>query len=120
MRTVALLLAAFGTWKIDVARSTFAGDTQLKSLTVRIEPHAKGEVFTLDRIEADGRAVSSSSILYLDGEPRRFQDFRCSGIQSSRREGSGAVEILRMCSSGGWTRYIPSPRGETPLQLTPR
>jgi hypothetical protein len=40
IRTVALLLAAFGTGKIDVARSTFAGDTQPKSLTVRIEPHA--------------------------------------------------------------------------------
>jgi hypothetical protein len=47
--------AALGTWKLNAARSTFAGDTQPKSLTVRIEPHAKGEVFTLDRAEANGR-----------------------------------------------------------------
>ena len=121
MRTMALLLAAFGTWKINVARSTFAGDTQPKSLTVRIEPHAKGEVFTLDRVEADGRAISSSSILYLDGEPRPLQDFGCSGIQSSRREDSSTVEILRMCASGGWARYVrrlSAPAKEMVLEIT--
>lgn len=46
--------------------------------------HGRGEVFTLDRIEADGRAISSSSILYLDGTSRDLQDFECSGTQSSR------------------------------------
>jgi hypothetical protein len=53
---------AFGIWKMNVTRSTFARDTQPKSITVRIEPHAKGEVSTLDRIEADGRTTTSSSI----------------------------------------------------------
>ena len=57
---------AFGTWQMNAARSTLAGDIRPKSLTVRIEPHAKGEVFTLDRIEADGRSTSSSTILYLE------------------------------------------------------
>jgi len=51
---------------MNAARSTLAGDIRPKSLTVRIEPHAKGEVFTLDRIEADGRSTSSSTILYLE------------------------------------------------------
>jgi hypothetical protein len=37
-----------------------------KSITIRIEPHAKREVFTLDRIDADGRATTSSTILYFD------------------------------------------------------
>src|SRR5258706_15131338 len=82
MRIVSLLMlvsaaclaeSAFGTWKMNPARSTFSGDTQPRSLTVRIEPHAKGEVFTLDRIEADGRTTSSSTILYFDGAPRAFQ-----------------------------------------------
>jgi len=121
MLKLALLLAAFGTWKINLVRSTFAGDTQPKSLTVRIEPHAKGEVFTLDRVEADGRAVSSSSILYFDGEPRPLQDFGCSGIQLSRREESGAVDIIRMCSSGGWIRYVrrlSAPPKEMVLEIT--
>ena len=97
---------AFGTWQMNAARSTLAADNRPQSLTVRIEPHAKGQVFTLDRVEADGRAISFSSILYFDGEPRPFQDFGCSGIQSSRRVDSRTVEILRMCASGAWVRLI--------------
>src|SRR2546423_754545 len=85
---------------MNTARSTLTGDIRTRSLTVRIEPHAKGEVFTLDRVEADGRATSSSSILHLDGEPRQFQDFGCSGIQSSRQVDNRTVEILRMCATG--------------------
>lgn len=112
---------ASGIWQMNAARSTLAGDFRPKSLTVRIEPHVKGEVFTLDRVEADGRSTSSSSILYLDGEPRRFQDFACSGIQSSRRLDSGTVEILRMCASGEWVRWIRRsafPAKELVLEIT--
>ena len=115
MRTVLLLMplgaacwagAAYGTWKLNAARSTFAGDTEPKSLTIRIEPHTKGEVFTLDRIEADGRAISSSTILYLDGTEREFRDGQCSGTQSSRRIDGQTVEILQKCASGSWTRMV--------------
>ena len=75
----------FGIWKINLARSTFIGEPHLKSFTVRFEPHPSGEVFTLDRIGGDGRATTSSTILYFDGKPRDFQDAGCSGAQSSRR-----------------------------------
>src|SRR5215467_12456409 len=100
------LEGAYGTWKVNLARSTFASGSPFKSLTVRIERHPKGEVFTLDRIETDGRTTSSSTILYFDGEPRRFEDFGCSGIQSSRRADDWTVEIVRMCASGGWMRFL--------------
>jgi len=100
------LEAASGTWRMNVARSSFAGGAPLKILTVRIERHPKGEVLTLDSVEMDGRTVNSSTILYLDGEPRRFEDFGCSGIQASRRPDERTVEILRMCSSGGWMRLL--------------
>src|SRR5438477_5995522 len=93
-----------GTWRMNAARSTFVGGAPFKSLTVRIERHPKGEVLTLDRTETDGRSTNYSTILYLDGEPRRFDDFGCSGIQSSRRADERTVEIVRMCSSGGWMR----------------
>ena len=112
---------AFGTWQLNAARSTLAGDIRPKSLTVRIEPHAKGEVFTLDRVEADGRNTTSSTILYLDSEPRQFQDFGCSGIQSSRRLDSQTVEILRMCASGERIRFIrrsTPPAKELVLEIT--
>jgi hypothetical protein len=115
MRTTALILLltvsgwaddAFGTWTMNPARSTVAPDPRRESITIRIESHAKGEVFTLDRIEADGRATTSSTILYLDGKSRDFQDPRCSGTQSSRRVDSQTVEILRTCASGGWIRFV--------------
>jgi len=95
-----------GIWKLNTARSTFAGGAPFKNLTLRIERHPRGEVFTLDRVEADGRTTSYSTILYLDGEPRRFEDFGCSGIQSSRRADERTVEILRMCANGGWMRLL--------------
>jgi hypothetical protein len=98
--------AAFGVWQMDAARSTFQGDIQPRSLTLRIEPHAKGEVFTLDRLEEDGRSTSSSTILYFDGAPHGFQDFACSGTQSSRRVDSSTVEILRSCATGGSIRFV--------------
>jgi hypothetical protein len=63
-------------------------------------------VFTLDRIDGDGRSTTSSTILYLDSNPRDFQGFGCSGTQSSRRLDSQTVEILRTCASGEWTRFI--------------
>jgi hypothetical protein len=106
----------FGTWKMNPARSTFAGDTQPKSLSVRIEPHAKGEVFTLDRTESNGRSTSSSVLLYFDGRARAFSEPGCSGTQSSRRLDSGTVEILHGCTGGQSTRVIRR-SGERPNEL---
>jgi hypothetical protein len=108
---VLLILAAaartsepeFGIWKMNPVRSIFTGDTQPRSLVMRLEPHTKGTVLTVDRIEPDGRATSSSTILYLDGKPRDFEDFRCSGTQSSHRDGRG-VEIIRQCANGASTK----------------
>src|SRR5258708_38703610 len=113
--------AVVGTWKLNAAQSTLAGDIQPKSLTVRIEPHAKGEVFTLDRTEANGRSTSSSILLYLDGTARAFQDAGCSGTQSSRRVDSRTVEIFRDCASGQWIRFIRRSRtqpNELILEIT--
>lgn len=115
MRTTALILlltvsgwadAAFGTWTMNPARSTVGPDPRPKSITIRIESHAKGEVFTLDRIDAGGRSTTVSTILYLDGKARDFQDPGCSGTQSSRRVDSQTVEILRKCASGEWVRFV--------------
>ena len=94
---------ASGIWRVNPARSTHPHP---ESLIVRFEPHTKGEVFTLDRIEEDGRTTTSSTILYFDAKPRDFQDVGCSGTQSSRRVDSRTVEILRNCASGEWTRFV--------------
>jgi hypothetical protein len=86
---------------MNVARSTVGPNPHPKSIMIRIESHPKGEVFTLDRFEADGRSTTASTILYLDGRLRDFQESECSGTQSSRRVDSQTVEILRKCASGG-------------------
>lgn len=95
---------AFGVWKLNPARSTRSVDQ--RSVTVRIEPHPRGEVFTLDTVAPDGRATTSSTILYFDGKSRKFQDSTCSGTQSSRRLDGHTVEILRACASGVQMRLI--------------
>jgi hypothetical protein len=81
-------------------------DPYLKGLTVRFEPHAKGEVFTIEKIDGGGLTTTLSTILYLDGTPRDFEEAKCSGTQSSRRVDSRTVEILHQCSSGAWTRFV--------------
>src|SRR5262249_9216126 len=117
MRIVALLMllilpaacraeSAFGIWRMNAARSTFTGDIPPKSFTVQIEPHAKGEVFTSERIEKDGRTTTASTILYLDGTPREFGDLKCTGTQSARRVDTRTVEIMRRCAGGEWTRMV--------------
>jgi hypothetical protein len=57
-------------------------------------------------VEADGRATTASSLLYLDGKPRDFQDANCSGTQASRRIDTQTVEVLRSCANGGWIRLV--------------
>jgi hypothetical protein len=94
---------AFGVWKVNLRRSL---QPYPNNLVVRFEPHPKGEVFTLDRIGGDGRVTSTSTILYLDGEPRDFEDFECSGTQSSERVDNQTVEIRRKCAGGEWTQFV--------------
>ena len=113
---------AFGSWKMNAVRSTFPTAPRPRSVTLRIEPHAKGEVFTLDEIDPDGRASSDSTILYLDGKPRDFGDPGCSGAQSSRRTDSRTVEILRTCQTGEWIKFVRrlATSSELVLEITAR
>jgi hypothetical protein len=103
----------FGNWRLKLARST-APFSDL--VAVRFEPHRRGEVFTVDRVPADGRATTSSTILYFDTQPRDFQDSDCSGAHSARRLDRTAAEILRTCADGQ-SMSIVRPFGEKPREL---
>ena len=107
----------FGAWKMNPARSTPTAGARLKSLTVRFEEHAKGEVFTIEQTDVEGRTITTSTILYLDGKPRDFEDLACSGTQSSRRVDPQTVEILRRCASGEWTRFVRRLPSAQPKEL---
>jgi hypothetical protein len=115
MKTIPLLLlfsascwaqSAFGVWTIDPARSKLTGQPHLRVLAVRFEAHPKGEVFTLDTVDRNGRAATNSVILYLDGKSRDFQDASCTGTQSSRRLDNRTVEIVFNCGKGQPARFI--------------
>jgi hypothetical protein len=94
----------FGVWKLNLQRSTIA--VGQKTVSVRIDPHTRGEVFTLKTVTPDGRTSTSSTILYLDGKAREFQDATCSGTQSSRLLDGRTVEIARECAGGGKVRLL--------------
>ena len=110
----------FGSWKLNAARSTFAGDIRPKSLTLRLEAHAKGEVFTFERTEVTGRTTVSSMVLYFDGVARDFQEGECTGTQSSRRIDSETIEILRNCGGSTWTRLVQrtAPKDELIVEIS--
>jgi hypothetical protein len=108
----------FGTWKVNLVRST---NPYFGGIVIRFGPHVRGEVFTVDRTDGEGRSTTSSTILYLDGKERKFQDFQCSGTQSSRRLDSQTVEILRVCATGVWTKFVrrmSAQPGELALEIT--
>jgi len=70
-------------WKLNPARSTFVENQ--KRLTIRIEPHTRGEMLLWTRLPPDGRASTFSTILYSTARPGTIQDSACSGMQSSWR-----------------------------------
>jgi hypothetical protein len=101
----------------NAARLLFLGwggfrrvETQSKPFHARREPeecdhsdrttHIRGEVLTLDTVALDGRASTSSTILYFDGKIRESRGSECAGTQSSRRVDSRTVQILRECARG--------------------
>lgn len=111
---------AFGVWRTNPSRSS---NTYNHAVVVRFEPHPKGEVFTWDQIDRNGRSTTSSTILYLDGKPREFEGFGCSGTQLSRRLDAQTVEILRTCGSGELTtivRRLAADPKELVLEITER
>ena len=113
---------ALGIWKMNLGRSAFAAERAPRNFTLRIERHAKGEVFTVERTEQDGRSSSDSTILFFDRKPRDYQDLDCRGTQSSQRVDNRTVEILRTCEAGAWMRVIRrvNTNGELTLEVNGR
>ena len=110
---------AFGVCKVNRARSTHTGSQ--KDVILPNGPHTHGEVLTLDTVGSDGRASTSSTILYFDGTARDFQDLTCSGTQSSRRVDSRTVELLRSCTGGESIRLVrrlTGQQGKLILEIT--
>ena len=118
---------AFGTWKMNLARSQFSDNSHYpRAVTLRIESHEKGELFTYQKITSKGQIVTISTVLHLDGKERGAQLNLCpesSGTKSSRRLDRRTVEVLHKCVSGEWIRFVrrlgPRPT-ELVLEFTER
>jgi hypothetical protein len=107
-----------GIWRVNPVRSTVRYSN---IAAIGFQPHAKGEVFTLYRLDGTGHTTTSSTILYFDGRDRDLEDFGCQGTQSSRRVDGGTVEIARNCTGGQHITLIRrlSPRhNELILEVT--
>jgi hypothetical protein len=106
---------AFGVWQLNAARSTLAANQ--KTMSVRIDPHLRGEVFTLETATWDGRASTSSTILYFDGKARDFEDSTCVGTQWSQHVDGRTAEIVRECAGGRRVRLIRRTESSSVLVL---
>jgi len=108
---------------MNPARPFFIGDPDPLAVTIRFEPHSRGEVLTWDTAGANGQTQTLSIILYFDGKQRDFQGHPCPGMgfQSSRRLGSRAIEILLTCENrlrARFVRQLTANRSDLILDIT--
>src|SRR5262245_6134653 len=86
-----------GTWKMNPAKSKHNDQYGFpRSLVIRYEAHAAGEIVTIWRVTQDGRSETDSYLLRFDGKdyphPRR-ERFDC---YRARKLDNGAIDILFM------------------------
>ena len=63
-----------GTWKLNLAKSTFSGQEPWKSSTQTVQPAAQGLMFMEDIVNANGRAARTVLSLIYDGQPHSVKD----------------------------------------------
>jgi hypothetical protein len=59
---------ALGTWKMNPPKSTMIGCPCPRSITLKFEASAKGEIQTIYKVSEDGSSETVSFILHLDGK----------------------------------------------------
>jgi hypothetical protein len=57
-----------GTWKLDVAKSKYSPGPPPKESTLNIEAQADGLKFTIDSVDAEGKAIHTESSPKYDGK----------------------------------------------------
>ena len=70
---------AFGTWKLNAAKSRFDGPPP-KAISVRYEPQAEAEIWTFYQIRADGISETISQTLHFDAK-----DYPCGDLGLEER-----------------------------------
>lgn len=97
---IALLAGAvfgqtLGTWKMNPAKSKHNDQGALpRSLVIRYEAHAEGEMVTIWRVTQDGRSETDSFILRYDGRDYPHPRTQRFDLFSARKLRDGATEVL--------------------------
>ena len=111
MSNWAIAQDVLGTWKMNLERSTFVGDPHPRSVTVSFERSDGRQIFTFDKVGANGQRTIDKIRLYFDGKSRPFLGETCMGTQSSRRLDTSGIQITVNCQDGHRTiftsRYSP-------------
>jgi hypothetical protein len=107
---------AFGTWKLNPAKSRDQTARLPKSATLRYEPNEEGEISTWYSVRADGSSETNSQILHLDGKdyacddpsmPERLDSVSSRRLDARRTEivyknaGRAVLRLVRIVSADG-------------------
>jgi hypothetical protein len=107
---------AFGTWKLNRAKSRDHTARLPKSATLRYESHQEGEISTWYSVRADGISETDSHILHLDGKdyacddpsmPERLDTVSSKRLDARRTEivyknaGRAVLRLVRTVSADG-------------------
>jgi hypothetical protein len=57
----------FGTWHLNAAQSTFSPASEIRSLTIKVQPTGDGETVINEFTYADGAIVATQYTAYFDG-----------------------------------------------------
>ena len=94
-----------GTWKLDLAKSKYSPGPPPKESTLRIEAQADGLKFTIDSIDAEGKAVHLEFSPKYDGK-----DYPMTGMA-----GADSISLKKVNDQ---TIEIINKKGGTPLITT--
>jgi hypothetical protein len=94
-----------GTWKLDLAKSKYSPGPPPKESTLKIEAQADGLKFTIDSIDAEGKAVHMEFSPKYDGK-----DYPTTGM--------AAADSITLKKVNDHTIEIVNKKGGTPLITT--
>lgn len=83
---------AFGTWKLNVAKSKYSPGPAPKGLTVKWEPAGKGVKLTAEGITPDGKPMSGGYTANYDGKDYPYVGSPLIDTVSLRRVDANTVE----------------------------
>jgi hypothetical protein len=77
--------AMSGTWKLNVAKSTYVGRQPHQAMTFKLSKEGQAVRLVRDGVGADGNVIRDEQISYYDGKERPYQGRRSADTYSARK-----------------------------------